>query len=113
MQRISILLIFALFCGKLNAQSNFDTVSVSDELNHLKKCMYQYSKQHTIGATVAIAGVGISAISFVAANNQNTLLAIGGAACLIGTVIMFDSNKWFKRASMNIGANGLSVRYKF
>lgn len=93
-----------------------DSVKVTDELVYLKKCMADYHRQHSIGTIILGVGTGLgiaTLIMDVSSNEKNALLISSGVVAVVGSVIMIDASKFFKRASLGVNGNGLTVKYIF
>ena len=94
------------------------TVSVSDEFQYMQNCFARQHSQFLTGSVISAIGLGITGASFYVETDANApkVMAIGGACLMfIGTVVIIDSHKWFKKASLGVSGKGNSVNvyYKF
>lgn len=96
--------------------NNKDSVTITAELNHFKTCMANYHKQHVTGTVLTFTGIGAgigTAFLDVDANFKNILYGSSSAIFFIGTIVMIDAHKHFKRASLGVNGNGVTVKYIF
>jgi len=102
----------------ISAQSvnNTDSVNISDELNFMKKCYSDHYKEFSFGTVIFCfgAGLGFSATIMDVPKNEKKTMYIGSSILgLGGALLMMHSNIYFRRASLGLNGNGISVKYRF
>jgi len=106
-------LILIILSGELMAQTDTTKVSYQRQIDHIQ---YNLDKYHSEKMTSYAAGA-LSAVCFVASaltvdeQTSVTLLCIGAASSLVGTVIRIDSEKWIKKASVRIVPGKLTINF--
>ncbi len=96
------------------ANMRTDSVLISDELNYLKRCLVKSHQEYCAG--IGVIGLGIAGtvgVGLADIEDKNILLLFTSGISLVGTIIVIDSHKWFKRAGLGINKNGIGVKYIF
>ena len=90
-------------------------VNGQDELIFLRHCLGKFYKEWKTGVILCFSGIGLTIIGFpvAIATTSNIPLIIGGVTSLVGGIIILDSHKWLKRASIGVGGSGFTIQYKF
>lgn len=99
-----------------SAQINKDTVNVSDEINFMKTCFSEHNKEFSFGTVIFCAGVGLGAVTTVmdVTSGEKKALYVGSSIIAFGgSLVMIHSNRYFKKASLGLNCNGISVKYRF
>ena len=76
-----------------------DVLKLHNEVADINYRMDKHSKQYFNGVKVFLIGAGVTAVGVVVV--VNPLTYIGGAAVLVGNIIMINSHKWFKKGDYN------------
>ena len=93
-------LLLILFCLPIIGFGQTDDVlKLHNEVADINYRMDKHSKQYFNGVKVFLIGTGVTAVGVVVA--ANPLTYIGGAAVLVGRIIMINSHKWFKKVDYN------------
>ena len=83
-----------------------DVLKLQNDIDNINYRMEKHSTQYYTGVKVSLIGVGVTAVGVVVAVNPFTYL--GGAAVLVGNIIMINSHKWFKHKNKQF-YNGLEI----
>lgn len=111
------LLITLLFPLYMNSQMSVkDSVNITDELNYMKTCLGNHHKEFSFGTVIFCfgAGLGFTTTAMNVPKNEKNALYIGSSIIAMGgAILMMHSNLYFKRASLGLNGNGISVKYRF
>lgn len=119
MKKFLIILLLPLFAkAQYTITPQTTTVTVKDEFDYIKNCLARQHGQFVAGSTICAIGLATTGTSFIIETDANApkVIAAGGAALMfIGTIIIMDSHKWFKKASLGVSGKGnaVNVYYKF
>lgn len=124
--KFSFIISLFLLCSCLTAQvkrdqlnnkygQTKDTISFKSDIQKVQYCLGNYYNQRQTGFIIAVIGSSVALTSQLALNNspqaKKTGTIIGGAVAIIGTIIIFDSDKWMKRASISISPTSIKITF--
>lgn len=92
-----------------------DSILIKSDVDNIRYCLGNYYKQRQIGLITSFSGASIGLISAFALNETSNAQVIGlafsGIIGLTGTIMILDSEKWLKNASIQISPG--SIKFKF
>ena len=119
-----VVFVFMFSSGSVFSQKKMTTKidSIAYDMAYTKYNLYKFHSQHQTGTIFTIIGVGLNMgavltipMAMQSSNQDYTVpYMFAGAGCLstlIGQIIIIDSYKWIKRATIKPNNYGISINF--
>jgi hypothetical protein len=115
MKKLILLLALLPFAAQSQRKAEgvpmYDTVRVSDQLNHMQYCLRQSDMHFKRGLMLFALG---TAFNLAGAVIEEPVLYFGGVMCYVGSgVVLYNSRRWIGRAGVSVNGPAVNVIYTF